>query len=81
MVSLFVGWLIRIYDTRKFIKFAVNIKKLISYHIVIFIQIVLIFLFDDFKLIILEFLIWLLFLFINKDLIFSFFKSIRRKAK
>ncbi|MFM2489026.1 polysaccharide biosynthesis C-terminal domain-containing protein [Enterococcus avium] len=44
MVSLFVGWLIRIYDTRKFIKFSVNVKTLVSYHIVIFMQIVLIFL-------------------------------------
>ncbi|ROZ29038.1 hypothetical protein EGX28_19740 [Enterococcus avium] len=81
MVSLFVGWLIRIYDTRKFIKFSVNVKTLVSYHIVIFMQIVLIFLFDNFKLIVLEFLIWLIFLFVNKDLIISFFKTIRRKEK
>lgn len=81
MVSLFVGWLIRIYDTRKFIKFSVNVKTLVSYHIVIFMQIVLIFLFDNFKLIVLEFLIWLIFLFVNKDLIISFFKTIIRKEK
>ena len=81
MISLFVGWMIRIYDTSKFIIVKIDIKNIVANHIVLALQVFLIFKFDGLILIILETICLIILLFVNGDIVKGTIETIRRTIR
>lgn len=78
MISLFVGWMIRIYDTSKFITVKINVWNIILNHVVLAAQVALIFLFDGVLLIGLELICLIALLFVNMDIVKGLLKTGKR---
>lgn len=81
MVSLFIGWLIRIYDTRKFVIVKIDWKNLAWNHLVIFFQIVLLFLFNNWLLLGMELLLFGLLLLINRSVLVEVKQALLSRKK
>lgn len=69
MLSLFIGWMIRIYDTKKFVNVKINWRNIVFNHIVLALQIIALFTFNGWLLLGLEFICFCLFLIVNSYLI------------
>jgi len=78
MISLFVGWMIRIYDTSKFITVNINVWNIVLNHVVLAAQVALIFLFDGLLLIGLELVCLIALLFVNMDIVKGLLKTGKR---
>lgn len=78
MISLFVGWMIRIYDTSKFITVKINFMNLIANHVVLSVQILLIFLFNGPVLMVLQAVCLVILLVVNLEIVKGLFETIKK---
>lgn len=78
MISLFVGWIIRIYDTSKFITVKINFMNLIANHVVLSVQILLIFLFNGSVLMVLQAVCLVILLVVNLEIVKGLFETIKK---
>jgi len=69
VISFFVMWIIRIFDTKKYIYMKIDIFNIIMNNCIIGVQTVLLFIYDGMMLLILEVLLFLILFFINRLLI------------
>ncbi|OTN89491.1 hypothetical protein A5819_001983 [Enterococcus sp. 7E2_DIV0204] len=79
MVSFFLIFIIRYFDTKKFIHMTINIKNIIIIHLVIILQIVFLYLLDGSKLMIVEVLLFFCTIFISKEIFILIFQFLRKK--
>ncbi|MFN6596080.1 lipopolysaccharide biosynthesis protein [Enterococcus faecalis] len=82
-ISLFAGWMVRIYDTRSFVHIKIDWSRLIGNHMILLIQFILLFLVDAGLLMVIEFIMFIALMFFNKDIVSNFIeqfiKIIKRK--
>lgn len=75
MISFFIVWVIRIYDTKEFVNIKLNIKSLILTTIIIFFQIGSLYLNIKYDFLI-EIILFVLCLFVNREIIIEVLKKI-----
>ncbi|WP_122645538.1 lipopolysaccharide biosynthesis protein [Enterococcus mediterraneensis] len=82
-LSFFVLWLIRIKDTKKFVSTNYDVVNIVGNHLLIVIQILFLFILQDnvFKLLIIEFFLWIISSIHNREILLVVSKLIWRKNK
>ncbi|OJG98707.1 flippase Wzx [Enterococcus termitis] len=76
-ISFFVLWLIRVKHTKKYIHIQLNIKNLILNNLLIFIQIIILFMLSGWTLLVGEILMFIISVFVNKNLVLSIFNLVK----
>lgn len=80
MVSFFIVWIIRIYDTRKFVTIKMNLKSLFLSLFIIFSQIDVLYIYDKYYIIV-EIGLLVLLLLVNKNIFKFIIKNIITRSK
>ncbi|MGX7150929.1 lipopolysaccharide biosynthesis protein [Enterococcus ureasiticus] len=79
MVSFFLIFVIRYFDTKKFIHMTINVKIMLMFHLVIALQIVFLYFLDGVKLMIVEVILFFCTLSIGKEIFVLIFQFLRVK--
>lgn len=81
MLGFFIMFVIRVYDTQKFVEMKIDISNFAFNHIIIFMQIGLLYYFNSWLLLLLEFICLLAVLVVNRNMFLAIFNRVKKVTK